>query len=178
MITNHLLQDDPRMFKWHEVAQDTLDTWLEMLEEEGVDEYERPTWTFNDRSWARTVVITFDSHFHSGIHRIVFVKDDYAIKIDRHDGSANLNEWNRWKRLSREAKAHALEPYCMTPCGTVMIVEKLRPLEGASEREMVQKQRALICADHPELNRVPDSFSIENWGFRGNEVVLLDLAGY
>lgn len=165
------------MSKWHGVAHDTLDTWLEMLEEEGVDEYERPTWTFNDRSWARTVVITFDSHFRSGIHRIVFVKDDFAIKIDRHDGAANLNEWKRWKRLSNEAKAHALEPYCMTRCGTVMIVEKLRPWEKA-ERELVQKQRALICADYPELNRVPDSSNIDNWAFRGNNLVLLDLAGY
>lgn len=178
MRKNINLEHDPRMKQWMGAAQAALDTWLEMLDDLGVDEYERETWTYHDRSWARNVVLTFDKHFESGLQRIVFVEDDFAIKIDRKDGSSNLAEWKRWTRLSDKAKAHTVDLYCMTPCGTVMIVEKLKTWDDGSEMAVVQKQRAQIWEECPELKRIPDTKNIENWAFRRDKLVVLDLGGY
>ena len=178
MITNLSLRHDPRMSEWHHAAKDALDQWLEMIEDEGVDDWERSTWTHHDPSWCRTVATAFGKHFHYGAHRIVFLENDFVIKIDRQEGDANLAEWARWKRISDQAKLHVFNPYCITNCGTVLIGEKLRILRDGSAMVAAQKQQASILEECPEVGRIPDSRNIENWGLRGDKVILLDCAGY
>lgn len=177
MIINPTLQYDPRMSGWCVAAKRTLMRWMEMLEDEGVDERERETWTDHDPSWRRTVADAFDKkRFDYGIHRIVFLENDFAIKIDRREGEANLKEWGRWKGLSDQAKQHVFIPYCMTECGTVLIGEKLRV--GRNRWDVLQKEQARICEECPEVGRIGDSDFVGNWGLRGDKAVLLDCAGY
>ncbi len=178
MITNPTLQHDPRMSEWCVAAKRTLMQWMEMLKDEGVDERERETWTHHTPAWRRAVADAFGVRFVFGAHRVVFVQNPFVIKIDRGEGNANFEEWNRWKKLTDEAKQHVFTPYCITDCGTVLVGELLRMWNEGAEMFVVEKQQARIFEEWPEIRRIPDSGAIENWGLRGDKAVLLDCAGY
>jgi len=179
MIINPTLQHDPGMPEWCVAAKRALAQWMEMLEDEGVDARERETWTEYDYfGWRQIVADAFGKCFAYGAHRIVFLENDFAIKIDRRRGEANLEEWARWKRLSDDAKQHVFNPYCITECGTVLIGEKLRIGRNKAAEIVMQKEQARIRQECPEVARIPDSDYIGNWGLRGDKAVLLDCAGY
>ena len=168
------------MVVYHRTAKDALARWLMMLEDEGVDRREQEDWTEHP-GWRQVIADAFGVGFTFGAHRVVFRQTPFVIKIDRGVGTANLQEWERWKKLSDQAKQHVFTPYCMTECGMVLVVELLDMWDygpHGPQKQALEKQQANIFHECPEVRRIPDSEPIENWGLRGDKAVLLDCAGY